>query len=173
MIRGWYNCYQLAENVGRLNYARYVLQYSPAKTLAQQERSSVAKVLRKYGKHLTFTKPNGRVVRFFNAPLTQVKRAKMTAAMEALPHGGPRRTQTRLRDSCAICGSPERVEMHHVRHTRKRGQAVRGFSLYLAAINRTQLPVCHACHRDIHRGQDDGESLAAIEDRLQAAMPVA
>ena len=173
VIRGWYHYYQLAENVGRLNHARYVLRYSLAKTLAHKERSSVAKVFRTYGKHLTFTKPNGRVVCLFNAPLTQVKKAKTTTAVDALPNWGPRRTQTRLRDSCAICGSPEQVEMHHVRHIRKRGQAARGFSLYLAAINRKQLPVCHACHRDIHRGKYDGASLASIRERLQAPNAVA
>jgi hypothetical protein len=37
--------------------------------------------------------------------------------------------------------------MYHVRHIRKRGQTVRGFTLYLAAINRKQLPVCHAWRR--------------------------
>jgi group II intron reverse transcriptase/maturase len=173
VMRGWYNYYQLAENVGRLNYARYVLQYSLAKTVAHKERSSVAKVFRKYGKHITFTKPNGRAVCFFDAPLTQVKKAKTKAEVDTVPSWGPRRTQTRLQDSCAICGSPERVEMHHVRHIRKRGQAVRGFSLYLAAINRKQLPVCHACHRDIHRGKYDGESLASIQKRLQAPRAVA
>jgi hypothetical protein len=168
MMRGWYNYYQLAENVGRLNYARYVLQYSLAKTLARKERRTVAKVFRKYGKHLTFTKPNGRVVCFFNAPLTQVKKAKTTAEVDAVPDWGPRRTQTRLLDSCAICGNPDRIEMHHVRHIRKRGESVRGFRLYLAALNRKQLPVCHACHRDIHRGKYDGESLASIRKRLQS-----
>jgi group II intron reverse transcriptase/maturase len=173
VMRGWYNYYQLAENVGRLNYARYVLQYSLAKTVAHKERSSVAKVFRKYGKYITFTKPNGRAVGFFNAPLTQVKKAKTKTEVDAVPNWGPRRTQTRLQDSCAICGSPEQVEMHHVRHIRKRGQTVRGFSLYLAAINRKQLPVCHACHRDIHRGRYDGESLAAIMERLQAPRAVA
>jgi hypothetical protein len=173
VIQGWYNYYQLAENVGRLNYARYVLQYSLAKTLARKERSSVAKVFRKYGKHVTFTKPNGRAVCLFNVPLTQVRKAKTKAEMDVFPNWGPRRTQTRLRDSCAICGSPERVEMHHVRHIRKRGQTVRGFSLYLAAINRKQLPVCHACHHDIHRGKYDGESLASIRKRLQAPSAVA
>lgn len=169
VMRGWDNYYQLAENVGRLNYARYVLQYSLAKTFAHKERSSVAKVFRKYGKHLTCTKPNGRAVCFFNAPLTQVKNAKIKAAVDALPNWGPRRTQTRLLDSCAICGNPERVEMHHVRHIRKWGHAVRGFSLYLAAINRQQLPVCHACHRDIHRGRYAGESLASIRERLHSS----
>jgi hypothetical protein len=133
----------------------------------------MAKVFRKYGKHITFTKPNGRAVCFFNAPLTQGKQAKTKAEVDAVPNWGPRRTQTRRLESWAICGSPERVEMHHVRHIRKRGQAVRGFSLYLAAINRKQLPVCHVCHRDIHQGRYDGESLASIEKRLRAPRTVA
>jgi hypothetical protein len=109
VIRGWYDYYQLAENVGCLNYARYVLQYSLAKTLARKERLTVAKVFRTYGKHITFTKPNGRVVCFCNAPLIQVKKAKTKAGVDAVPNWGPRRTQTRLLDSCVICGDPERV----------------------------------------------------------------
>jgi group II intron reverse transcriptase/maturase len=172
VMRGWYNYYQLAENVSRLHYARYVLQYSLAKTLAHKERRSVSKVFRKYGKHLTFTKPNGRTVCFFNEPLVQVKQAKTKTNVDVVPQWLPRRTQTRLWDSCAICGSQKQIEMHHVRHIRKRGQTVRGFSLYLAAINRKQLPVCRDCHRDIHRGKYDGDSLAAIEQRLRAAPPV-
>jgi len=55
----------------------------------------------------------------------------------------------------------------NVRHIRKRGEKVKGFNLYLAAINRKQIPVCHQCHRDIHNGKYDGNSLAEITDRLQ------
>jgi hypothetical protein len=168
VIRGWYHYYQLAENVGALNHARYVLQYSLAKTLAQKARITVAKVFQTYGKPITVTKPNGRALRFFSEPLKQVKKAKTpTVEVDALPTWGPRRTQTRLGDACAICGHPHQVEMHHVRHIRKRGQTLRGFALYLAAINRKQLPVCHACHRDIHQGRYDGASLKAIVQRLQ------
>jgi hypothetical protein len=61
--------------------------------------------------------------------------------------------------------------MHHVRHIRKRGQAVQGFSLYLAAINRKQIPVCRECHWDIHRGKYDGASLSAILEQLRPATP--
>ena len=169
VIRGWYNYYQLAENVCSLNYARYVLHYSLAKTLAHKERSTLAKVFRKYGKPITFMKPNGRTVQFFNEPLIQVKKAKVkTVDVDAGSLWGPWRTQTRLLEDCAICGSPDRVEMHHVRHIRKRGQAVRGFTLYLAAINRKQLPVCHPCHREIHQGKYDGMSLASMVERVQA-----
>jgi group II intron reverse transcriptase/maturase len=168
VIRGWYNYYQLAENVSSLNYARYILLYSLAKTLARKERSSVSQVFRKYGKDITFIKPNGRPIHFFSQPLTQVKKAKTVRAdMDALPTWGPRQTQTRLLEDCAICDGSEGIEMHHVRHIRKRGESVRGFTRYLAAINRKQIPVCHSCHRDIHNGKYDGLSLSSILAELQ------
>jgi group II intron reverse transcriptase/maturase len=172
VIRGWYNYFQLAENVSRLNYARYVLQYSLAKTLAHKEGSSVSKVFRKYGKDITFVKSNGRPVHFFNLPLKQVKKAKMTEPdVDVLPTWGPRYTRSKLLDNCAICDSSEKVEMHHVRHIRKRGEKLKGFSFYLAAINRKQIPVCHQCHRDIHNGKYDGNSLTEILDRLHSQNP--
>lgn len=168
VLRGWYNYYQLAENVCQLNYTRYVLRYSLAKTLAHKEGSSMSKVFRKYGKDLTYQKPNGKKVALFNQPLKQVKKAKATiSGVDLVPSWGPRRTQTRLTDHCAICQSSERVEMHHVRHIRKRGETVTGFSLYMAAMNRKQIPVCHSCHRDIHKGKYDGASLAEILAKLE------
>ncbi len=73
-------------------------------------------------------------------------------------------------DNCAICGSQEQenVEMHHVRHIRKRGEKVQGFTLYMAAINRKQVPVCRKCHREIHNGKYDGASLSSILEQLRA-----
>ena len=172
VIRGWYNYYQLAENVSSLNYARYVLQYSLAKTLAHKERSSVSKVFRRYGRNITFVKPSGRKVSFFNQPLKQVKKAKGGApTLDMLPTWGPRRTRTRLLDDCAICGSQEQVVMHHVRHIRKRGKKVQGFTLYMAAINRKQVPVCRKCHREIHNGKYDGASLSSILKQIQTSKP--
>ena len=175
VMRGWYNYYRLAENVSSLNYARYVLQYSLAKTLAHKEGSSVSKIFRKYGKDIVFEKPNGRKVHFFNQPLKQVKKAKGSLVdMDNLPTWGPRRTRTKLLDNCAICGSQEQenVEMHHVRHIRKRGEKVQGFTLYMAAINRKQVPVCRKCHREIHNGKYDGVSLSSILEQLQAPYAV-
>jgi len=166
-LRGWYHYYQLAENVCQLNHARFVFRYSLAKTLAHKEASSVSKVFQKYGKNITYRKPNGRSICLFNQPFKQVKKAKGAKTnLDAVAIWWPRRTQSRLMDSCAICDSQEQIEMHHVRHIRKRGEKVQGFGLYLAAINRKQLPVCHTCHRDIHNGKYDGTGLAEILNRL-------
>lgn len=170
VIRGWYNYYQLAENVGRLNYARYVLRYSLAKTLAAKERSTLRKIFRKYGKHITYRKPNGKSTQFFSQPMKQVKKAKgTTGKIDQRPIWWPRKTKTRLLDDCAICGDAGRIEMHHVRHIRKRGHHVKGFKLYLAAINRKQIPVCRQCHRDIHNGKYDGPNLSTILEKIEVA----
>jgi hypothetical protein len=168
VIRGWYNYYQLAENVSRLNYARYILQYSLARTLAHKENSSVSKIFKKYGKQLSYLKPNGKTVHFFDKPLMQVKKAKKGNKNPDLrPENYTRYTRTRLRDNCAICNSSNSIQMHHVRHIRKRGQSLKGMDLYLAAINRKQIPVCLNCHRDIHNGQYDGKSLKQILDEIE------
>jgi hypothetical protein len=167
VLRGWYNYYQLAENVGRLNYGRYVLRYSLAKTIAHKEKITVHKVFRRYGKPITVTKANGRIVQFHNEPLIQIKKAKIKKAeVDQQPKWIPRRTRSRLLDNCALCGSTERIEMHHLRHIRKRGQSLQGFALYMAMINRKQIPVCSRCHRAIHNGQYDGPSLAGVLEKL-------
>ena len=170
VLRGWYTYYQLAENVSQLNYAKYVLCYSLTKTIAHKEKSSTSKVFRKYGKAITVQKPNGNTVQFFNKPLKQVRKTKAPVQdVDSLPSWLPRRTHSRLQDRCAICNSHDRVEMHHIRHIRKRGENLQGFALYMAAINRKQVPVCRQCHRDIHSGKYDGASLASILEHIQAA----
>ena len=170
ILRGWYNFYQLALNVCQLNYAKYVLYYSLTKTIARKEKSSTRKVIRKYGKDITVTKPNGKTLHFFNKPLTQVRKPKaLPANIDSIPTWTPRLTRTRLQDHCAICNSRDHIEMHHVRHIRKRGEKVRGFTLYMAAINRKQVPVCRKCHRDIHNGKYDGASLTSLLEQIQAA----
>jgi predicted HNH restriction endonuclease len=70
------------------------------------------------------------------------------------------RTRSKLGLPCVVCGDPNRVQMHHVRHIRKfEDGAPRGFTRVMAALNRKQVPVCKACHERIHRGEYDGLSL--------------
>lgn len=169
VMRGWYNYYQLAINVSELHYARYVLLYSLASTLAHKEGSSIHKVFRKYGNDIRFVKPNGREIHFFNQPIRRVKTtSRNLKAIDVQPQWWLRRTRSKLGNHCAICDNSDKVEMHHLRHIRKRGQTLKGISLYMAAINRKQLPVCKQCHLDIHRGKYDGASLASLFEQLQA-----
>lgn len=57
------------------------------------------------------------------------------------------RTKYKLSQHCAICGSQENVEHHHVKHI-KVGK-VTGFTQVLKQLNRKQIPCCRECHRKI------------------------
>ena len=69
------------------------------------------------------------------------------------------RTRSKLDSPCCICGATENIEMHHVRHVRKIGEKLKGFTKIMAIINRKQIPVCRECHNKIHAGKYDGISL--------------
>jgi retron-type reverse transcriptase len=64
---------------------------------------------------------------------------------------------------CLICGRSDDVEMHHIRHIRKRPYASLPDMAFLRIMNlrnRKQIPVCRRCHREvIHAGDYRGPRL--------------
>jgi len=65
-----------------------------------------------------------------------------------------------------ICGSNEKVEMHHIKHIRRRKNTKENqtFSTFMGLINRKQVPVCRDCHLKIHNGSYDGIKLSELAD---------
>lgn len=61
---------------------------------------------------------------------------------------------------CLICGCPDNVEMHHIRHIRKspyKGLQGMSFLRIMNLRNRKQIPVCRRCHiKVIHAGKYSG-----------------
>lgn len=72
------------------------------------------------------------------------------------------RTKYKLSQHCAVCGSEDHVEYHHVKHI-KVGK-VTGFLQIMKQLNRKQIPCCKECHRKIHKGLYDGMALKDIYD---------
>jgi group II intron reverse transcriptase/maturase len=177
VLDGMLNYYSFANNYSRLRRIQYILQFSAAKTLSHRHRmKSIRKAFAKYGYDLSVKLRN-------NAGETRVVSMRLRTSWSAAPFkfvglSDPSlgneirvlkfgiRTKSSLLKYCAICGESNGIEMHHVRHIRKMGQEVKGFTRVLAAINRKQLPVCKGCHRDIHAGRYDGISLKEIALRM-------
>lgn len=44
------------------------------------------------------------------------------------------------------------VEMHHIKHVKKKGKRYKDFQSDIALLNRKQVPLCKNCHIAIHRG---------------------
>jgi group II intron reverse transcriptase/maturase len=72
------------------------------------------------------------------------------------------RTKYKLAKYCCICGSTEKVELHHIRHVRV--GKVDGFLQIMKQLNRKQIPCCKLCHVKIHRGEYDGMKLSDLYD---------
>jgi hypothetical protein len=78
-----------------------------------------------------------------------------------------------LAETCALCGSPENVEVHHIRalrDPRRQGRAERpGWVQVMAARQRKTLVSCRQCHDAIHRGESprrDAAQDTTLESRV-------
>lgn len=166
--RGISNYYSFVDRFGMLSRIQYILQHAAAKTLAAKHRSSRSKVFSKYGANLRIRVRNeaSEVIRQVEFPLikswTSSPNRFKTGLVDVnyLERNLRLRTRSKLGSPCVICGSDDRVAMHHVKHIRKMGQEVKGFKRVMASLNRKQLPVCHECHHKIHSGKYDGISLS-------------
>jgi group II intron reverse transcriptase/maturase len=162
--RGILQYYRPVDNWARLQRAQYILKYSLAKTLASKRKSTTSRVIS--GKDVSVTvhregKPPKEVTFYQNhewstnrAGFSHAKNVDIVAMNVRL------RTRSKLGLPCCICGEPEGVQMHHVRHIRKMtDKQAKGFTRVLAMLNRKQIPVCKRCHRLIHSGAYDKMSL--------------
>jgi len=77
-------------------------------------------------------------------------------ALRAVP-----RTTYLLDGACRICGSAEKVEVHHLKHLKK-GVNKDYATRLMQKMNRKQISVCAQCHRDIHKGDYNGVSLRKL-----------
>jgi group II intron reverse transcriptase/maturase len=193
-IRGLYNYYCLATDVstkiGKFKFYHYT---SLLKTVARKEKSSVAKVISKYGvnvklKHQTGTrkvfgvsyqtKEGPKTMTYFNDSIKkkdhpidgQIANGILAVAI-------PQRRQILDRinaKECELCGYVSNdgsdFEVHHVRKLKdvkrkysKRGDHVPNWVLTMCGMKRKTLVVCIPCHESIHSGQNK----RSIKDALK------
>ncbi len=173
--RGVAEYYKLAYNRTRLGKLRYTMEVSLTKTLAAKLRTSVRRVYRRYGativnEHGTYKGLEVNVERDDKPPLVarwggiSLKRTRWTDEVEIL-NDSARPNFTRhselidrlLRDTCELCGSREKVQMHHIRKLsdlKKRGRTEPPrWVIVMANRCRKTLAVCHECHVSIHAGR--------------------
>jgi hypothetical protein len=170
--RGIVQYYLLAHNVGWFNKLHWVAQTSLLKTLAGKHRSTVTKMARKHKttietehgprKCLQVVVQRGEnkkplVAHFGGIPLKRKHQAilvdrhpqfVMTNRSELL--------QRVLANRCELCGSREKVEVHHIRKLADLGKPGRrekpAWVKHMAARRRKTLIVCRKCHGQIHAG---------------------
>jgi group II intron reverse transcriptase/maturase len=166
--RGLCNYYGIANNRWYFHLIiNYILRHSCAKTLALKYKLGArSRAFDKFGNDLA-TKEEP-VVSFYSEPNYKWNPTKIIQEVNKTPFdvlNWSLRTQWKVWDACIICGSDEKVEMHHVKHIRKEGQKVTGFTKIMSRLNRKQVPVCQECHIKIHNGEYDGMSIKDLAKR--------
>lgn len=162
IIYGILNYYSFVSNTSSLGYICYLLKSSAAKLLAAKFKlRTQAKVYSKFGRFLT--SPEGTKI----AQRRDLKVRKLDFHTKEIKTNIPelyygRLTRSILRKICGICGSTNRIEMHHVKHLRNMKKTLTPMEKSMVSLNRKQIPVCKNCHMEIHKGKYDGLALKDI-----------
>jgi group II intron reverse transcriptase/maturase len=157
--RGLQQYYRPADNWAAMRRIQYVLKFSLAKTLAMKRKVSVAKVIQQGRIYTIVKRKDGtKTILFYQTSEWKVDRNAFSRNEEVdiVRMISQLRTRSKLGLTCCVCGEPNNVEMHHVRHVRKMtDKKAKGFTRIMAILNRKQIPVCEQCHQRIHQGKYD------------------
>jgi group II intron reverse transcriptase/maturase len=170
-FRGFVEYYQLANDLYRLNSLKWIMEQSLAKTLATKFKVTVNKVHKHYGASWTV---DGKVSKGLQVTVQRegkkpliakwggipLKRKLQAILNDQPPTIWPSRSELEKRllaDTCELCGSQDRVEVHHIRALKDLEQKGRQekplWAKVMSARKRKTLVVCWSCHRSIHAGK--------------------
>ncbi len=175
-FRGVAEYYKYAVDRYKLGKLKYVMQIALVKTLAHKFKISASQVYRKYRgtldvdgyeyKTLEVEVPTKRGVRriYWGAiPLKTVKPGaepiQDTRYREQWTDKRSDLIQRLLADTCELCHSDLKCEVHHVRKLADLKKRWAGrehkpeWVIRMIALQRKSLVVCQACHDDIHAGR--------------------
>lgn len=183
---GLFNYYCNCDNLYLLNRISYILRYSCAKTIATRKKITMAQVFSLYGSDLRISiqkmnlKQNYTTTVEFPS-ITSLKLSTTKSSGFGRNQGKTDtdpfrlrnyyRTKMKVYENCCVCGSDDRVAMHHLNSLRKIKQEKRDrFSYIRSQINRKQIPVCKNCHEDITHGRYDSQNPIKFLDEFIAKL---
>ena len=170
--RGLVNYYAMAQNLAQLGHVRWTMETSLLKTLANKHRSSVVKETKRlqgttktsHGPRtclkLTITREGKKplVATFGGLSLKRLQNPAIKDQVSTNYVGWKSEIVERLlNDTCEVCGTKEKVQMHHVRKLRdlnKHGK--REMPLWMKVMisrQRKSIPLCKRCHDDVHHNR--------------------
>jgi len=180
VYRGVVNFYRLAHNLRDIAHLHGIMQHSLTRTLAAKLRISVPEVYRRYRVEILGEDGTRRaglevqVPREGRPPLVAqwggislAWNIDATLDDRVIPFRFANTTeivQRLLAETCELCGSRDRIQVHHIRalkDLKRKGRPDKPLWVtVMAARRRKSLVVCHQCHVDIHGGRLQSSSLS-------------
>jgi hypothetical protein len=178
-FQGVVNYYAMAYNVARSFYpVKYMFMESAVRTLANKHKTTRYRIYARYKRRseygvlaLIVEAPNpNNPERPYRAALGDkpIRTSFSTVIPDAkreLFLGRNELVRRLLADTCELCGSQDRIAVHHIRKLadlKRKQQAAKqkpDWMKFMLARNRKTVVVCHRCHNDIHGGRYDGRTL--------------
>jgi len=169
--RGLVNYYRAAHNLSQLNKLKWTMEQSLTKTLAHKLKTSVKEVHRRY--HTSIVNDNGRTYKGLQVVIERPGKKPLTATWGGISLARKvtknlpddpyqlywKRTelvQRLLAETCELCGSTDRVQVHHIRKLadlKKHGRTPPSWVTTMVERQRKTMVVCRSCHLDIHAGR--------------------
>ena len=171
---GILNYYKFVHNVKPLHHISYLLHISLICTLGRKFKCSGPEVYRKFGKKVIVKRADGKkevsfpyVKEGFKRNVRNFLINEKVADFRTIFYKGIRDTTSFLKhENCCICGVKGDIEIHHVKHIRRKTGTYVGFQKILGRVNRKSIPVCKQCHLNIHNGKYDGGKLSNLESQI-------
>ena len=171
-VAGLYQYYKLAFNVSsRIGTFVYYHYMSMLRTLAKKHRSSVNKIIARYGRDVPSLLGEGTKKAIFVPdrdgtevcyPYTGFRQeARVTRVPEySIQEYGKELRERIMSNTCEVCSSQKGIEVHHIRNLslveyryEKQRKIVPEWVLLMKSMNRKTLVLCHDCHVNLHRGK--------------------
>jgi len=161
-IRGILNYYSCVHNRNELWSIVRFLNYSCALTLARKYKlKSLAKTFKRFGRDLKFINEKGKEYKIFRPdnlrmlPENERFRVNENTNIDQLlsQSWSNSLTLTQFDEPCAICGTLDNIEIHHMRTVKDVRVKTRTYTQWVGAFRRKSMPLCKEHHHLLHAGK--------------------
>lgn len=171
-FRGIVQYYKFARNQRALSKIKYVMEVSLVKTLANKLKKSMHKIYDLYkGTHITNGKSYkvlkctisssvGKIYEAYFGAIPLIRKKAMDATVvddniiKIKSYNYRSSLSQRLvHDVCEICGSNDKIEMHHINKMKDIKNNKAPWAKKMIASNRKTIALCHKHHMQIHAGR--------------------
>lgn len=161
-IRGILNYYSCCHNRMRLWSIVRFFRYSCALSLARKFKlKTLAKTFKKFGPDLAFKNDKGKVYKIFRPKNLRILslNERFNTSLELdidkllrMSWTGSL-TKSQFDESCAICGTTDNIEIHHIRSVKNVRVKTRTYAQWAGGFLRKSIPLCAGHHLALHSGK--------------------
>lgn len=170
-IRGILNYYCCVHNRNELWSIVRFLNYSCALTLARKFKlKTLAKTFKKFGRDLSFVNKKGKEYKIFRPdnlrmlPMNERFKVNENNNIDELLNQTWTNSLTRSQfdESCAICGTLDNIEIHHLRSVKDVRVKTRTYAQWAGGFLRKSIPLCKDHHVQLHAGNLSHEDVKRL-----------